>query len=114
MIEQTDQSDIADAAQGHNSLAVLGRLFGVSRGQLALRAGQGAKVLVDIFERLLLSELSGHHEHGIIGLVEPLVEGPQAVDRNPLDIRAVADGGLAVVVPFVGHGRHPLRQHAFG
>ena len=113
MIEQTDQSDIADTAQGHNSLAVLGRLFGVSRGQLALRTGH-AKVLVDIFERLPLSELSGHHEHGIVGLVEPLVEGPQAVNRNPLDIRAVADGGLAVIVPFVGHGRHPLRQHAFG
>ena len=114
MIEQADEADIADSAQGYNPLPVLRGLLGVGRGQLALGAGQCAKVSVDIFERLPLIEPSGHDKHGIVGLVKPLVESPQAVDRNPLDIRAVTDRGLAVVVPFVGHGRHPLRQHASG
>ena len=40
VVEQPDQADVADAAQGHDPLAVLRRLFGVGGGQLAIRLGQ--------------------------------------------------------------------------
>ena len=81
-----------------------------------MRSGLGidAEVLGDVFKCFLFVELAGDDQHGVVGLVELLVEGPQVVDRHALDVGAVADGRLAVVVPFVGDGRHPLRQHALG
>ena len=114
VIEQADQPDVADPAQRDESLAVLRRLLGVGLRELAVGLGQRAKVFRDVFKCFLFVELAGDDEHGVVGLVEFLVEGPQVVDRHALDVGAVADGRLAVVVPLVGDGHHPLRQHALG
>ena len=40
VIEQADQADVADPAQGDDPLAVLRGLLGVGRGQLAVGPGQ--------------------------------------------------------------------------
>ena len=61
---------------------------------------------------LASSNLPGHDEHGVVRLVVLPVEGLQVFDGHALDVAAVADRGLAVVVPVVGRGHDALAEHA--
>jgi hypothetical protein len=63
---------------------------------------------------LLQVELARHQQHRIVGLVVHAIEGLQVGDVDVLDVRAVADGGIAVVVPVVGHALQALDQHIAG
>ncbi len=51
VIDHADQADAADPPQGHEPLAVLGRLLGVGGRQLPLGPGDRAEVLLDVLER---------------------------------------------------------------
>ena len=114
MIGHADRADRADAAQRDRAFAVLRRLLGVGGVELARRLGDRAEVFFDEGEGLRLLELAGHDQHDVIGLIILLVKGLQVLDRHALDVGAVADGGLAVVVPFVGGGVDPLVEDRAG
>ncbi len=102
------------APQDHHPLAVLGRLLGVGRGEAARGARDRAEILPGELQGPRLLELAGHDEDDVVGLVETLVEVAQVVDRHALDVGAVADRRLAVVVPLVGRRLHALREDALG
>ena len=74
------------------------------------RLGNGAEGLRHHGQRLRLIELAGDDEVGVIGLVVLLVEDGQVLDGHALDVGAVADDGLAVVVEVVGRGQDALFQ----
>ena len=112
VVSDADHADVPDAPQRHQPLAVLWRLLGPGGLQLARRAGQAAEVLRDQGQRLGLVELARHDQHDVVRLVVLLVERLKVLDRHALDVAAVADRGLAVVVPVVGHRFNSLHQHA--
>ena len=102
VIERHEALGIADAAQGDGAFAVLRGLVGVGLFERAGGLGNGAEELGDQGEGLGLVELAGDGQQRVIGLVILLVERSQSVDRHIFDVGAVADGGLAVVVPGEG------------
>ncbi len=114
VVHRAEDRHVADAPEGHRPLAVLGGLLGVGRPELAGRPRQGAEVLADQLERPGRVELAGDDEHGVVRLVILAVEGPEALDRDALDVGAAAVDRLAVVVPLVGDGHHPLVQDVRG
>ena len=96
------------------ALAVLRRLRRVIERQRRFRPRNGAEMLVDEVDGLLLGDLARHDQHCIVRPVERSVEGLQPVDRDVLHVGAGAQNGLAVVVPFECGCHHPLRQHRGG
>src|SRR5690242_5572712 len=101
MISYSDGADIADAPQGNQPFAILGRFFGPSRIQLARRAGDGTKMPADQSQRLGFLELARDDEHDIIGLIKLLVKGLEVLDGHPFDIAPVANGRFAIIMPVV-------------
>ena len=85
------RTNLADAAQDHRPLAVLGRLFGVGGIQPPRRLRDRAEVFHRQFEDLRRLELPRHDEHDVVRLVEALVEVAEVVDRHALDVGAVPD-----------------------
>jgi hypothetical protein len=61
-----------------------------------------------------LVEAPGDDQHRVVGLVPGAVERLQLVDRHALDVRALADDGVAVVVPRERKLLHALEQHPAG
>jgi hypothetical protein len=113
-IERRDELLVADAAQGHRALAILRRLLGVERGQGARRLGDRAEMLGHQLERARLLEAPGDQQHCIVGLIPGAIERLQLVDRHALDVGALADGRIAIVVPRVGQLLQALEQHRAG
>ena len=115
VVGRNGQLHVAHPPQRHAALAVLGRFGGVRLEQRvgagALGARDGSEVLRHQLDRALRVEAPGHHQHRVVRLVVLAVEGAQAFERHVLDVRPCADGGVAVVVPQVGGGHHPLQQH---
>ena len=112
MIGHAHRAHIADAAQSHHSLTILGRLLRVSVVQFALGPRDGAEILLHQIQRFGLLETAGDDQHNIIGLVKLFVESAQVFNRHPLDIAAIANRGFAIVVPFVRRGGDALAQNA--
>jgi hypothetical protein len=69
-------------------------------------------VLLRERHRARLVEASGDDQHRVIGLVPGSVERLQLVDRHFLNVRALADDRIAVVVPRKGELLHALEEHA--
>ena len=112
VVVQADQARVADAAHHHFAFAVLHgllRVGGLHRLGRALERTEGGHHLG---QRLRRVDAAGHQQGGVVGAVVRAVEGLQPLDRHVFHVRAGADGGLAVVVPQVGRGRHALQQHA--
>ena len=114
MVSCHHRTNLADAAQDHRPLAVLGRLLGVGGIQPPRRLRDRAEVFHRQFEDLRRLELPRHDEHDVVRLVEALVEVAEVVDRHALDVGAVPDRRLAVVVPFVGRRLDALRENSLG
>ncbi len=108
VVDESGHADRADAAQHHVMIAVLGRLLGPGRRQDARRLRDRGVVLDDQAERLFRIEIARDEQHDVIGLIPLVVEGLQVLDRHALDVAAVANGGLRVVVPLVGGRHHAL------
>ena len=114
VIEGTDNTDFTDATQRHRSFAVLSRLFGVGRLQLARRLGNRTKIFADELERLGLFKPTGHDDHRVVRLIVLSVEGPQIFDGHFFDVRSVADRRFAVVVPVERRAGHALTEDRVG
>ena len=69
---------------------------------------------MDPAQRLGLLEFPRHDQHNIVRLIKFLVKGPQVLDRHALDVAAVANGRLAIIVPVVSGGGDTFAQHAAG
>ena len=111
MVNGAHQADLADAAQHHGALAVLGRFLGVGFLQASCRPGQHAEVPGDQRQGPGLVEMPGDDEESVVGLIILAIKGLQTLDGHPFDIAAVADGRFAVVVPLISDGQHPLHQN---
>ena len=115
MVQVGDQFRVAGAAKCDHALAVLDRLGGVGGVDAhvagAVGSGDGTELLDNQPQCLFGVELARNHELCVVGLVVLAIEGLKALDRNILEVRPGADGGVAVVVPQVGDGVHPLAQH---
>ena len=112
VVVQADQAGVADAAHHHFALAVLhglARIGGLHRLGRALERAEGRG---HFRQRLRRVDAASDEKRGVVGAVVRAIEGLQPLDRHVFDVRAGADGGLAVVVPEVGGGRHPLQEHA--
>ena len=107
---------ISHPAQRHRPLAILIRFVSVGGPQQhvsgPLRPRDGAELLRDQASGRALLELARDDEDGVVRLVIPAVERLQAFDRHFLDVAPRADRGIAVVVPEVRGGHHPLQQNA--
>ncbi len=114
VVERADDLHVADAAQGHATLAVLHRLGGVGGRQFALRPGNPAEMALDEAQRRRLVESAAHQQHGVVRLIVAAIESLQALDRHVFDVGARADDGAAVVVPQIGGRGHALAQHGIG
>src|SRR5437660_9736667 len=101
MISETNGGNITHAPQYYCALAVLGRFFGIGVIQLPGWPGDYAKRPGDQVERFGLRKLAGHDQYNVVRLIIFFVKRLQIVDRNPLDVAAIADGGFSVVVPVV-------------
>src|SRR5262245_43372376 len=112
MVHYSNSADLAHAPQRDESLAVLFRFLGVGRLALPLRARDGAKVCVDECQCSGLIELPGDDDYGVVRLVVLAVTGLQVFDGHAVDVTAVAEGGLAVVVPGIGRSQDPLAEYA--
>ena len=112
VVHRVGELHVADAAQDHAALAVLGRLDGVGGPQHPCRLRDGAEGLRDRGERPAGVELAGDDQHRVVGLVVVAVERLQPLDRDVLDVRQRADDRAAVVVPEVGRGGRALAQQA--
>ena len=110
VIGRHQRTDLADAAEDHRPLAVLGRLLGVGGIQPPRRLRDRAEVFRRQFEGLGRLEFPRHDQHDVVGLVEALVKVAEVFDRHPLDVGTIADRRLAVVVPFVGCRLDALRE----
>ena len=85
-----------------------GRLLGVRGIQFAGRPRYRTEVFFDEGQRLGLFEPAGHDQHHVVGLIVFLVKGLQVFDGHALDVRAVANRRLAVIVPLECRGVDPL------
>ena len=101
---------VANPAHGHFALAVLGGLDCPQFGQFPSRAGHLAEVVSNPGQRLGAVNLARHQQHGVVRLIVSAVEGAQIIDTDVFDIAAVADGGIAVVVPHERRGKNLLVQ----
>ena len=117
VVAEDDDLHFTHAAQHRDPLAILRRLLGV-RGveqhpvrERAHGARNGPELLLDERERPRFVQAAGDDEHRVVGLIVLVVEDLQPVGRDPFDVRLVADGRLAVVVPEVPGGHHALEQH---
>src|ERR1041384_7600890 len=108
MIGHSNGGHVADAAESHDSLAVLRRLFSVSVVEFAFGARNRAKILLHERKSFRLVELARDDEHHIIRLIKLLIERAEVVDRHPFNIAPVADGRFAVVMPLIGGGTDAL------
>ena len=113
VVDHTGGPDLAHAAERHEAFAVLSRFFGVGLGKWVFGVLQPAEVFVHQGQGLAGIERPRHDQHGVVGPVVLLVEGLEVVDGHSLDVRLVADGALAVVVPLEGGSDHPLAEDAF-
>ena len=114
VIRHARRADRANPAQRDRAFAVLRRFLGVGGIELARRFRDRAEVFFHEGEGLRLLELAGHDQHDVIRLIILLVKGLQVVDGHAFDVGPAADGGLAVVVPFVGRGVDPLVEDGAG
>ena len=114
VVGRADQANRADAAQHHVAFAVLGRLLGVGAVQRLLWFFQGTKIFGDQLECFLFLEVAAHDEHDVIGPVVFLVKRLEVFDGYALDVDAVANRILAVIVPLIRGRPHALRQDATG
>ena len=105
---------IAHAADGHLALAILGGVQGPVLFDGAGGAGDAAQDLVHEGQCLGLVDLASHHEGGVVGLVELLVEGAEVRDVDVLHVGPGTDGVMAVVVPLVGSGCDALHDDLQG
>ncbi len=114
MVAGHQERGAAHAPDGHQALAVLDGLHGVSGLQDAGRLGDPAEGGVDEGQGLRLVDLARHHQDCVVRLVVLLVEGPEVVDIHMLDVAAGPDDGLPVVVPVIGRGHDPQDGGAEG
>src|SRR5690606_34925499 len=78
------------AAQRDAALAILHRFDGVLGWQLALRGGNGAEGVRYDGQGVRHIEFAGDYQHGVIRLIVLVIEGPQLLDVDVLDVRACA------------------------
>ena len=114
MIGHARRADRANPAKRDRAFAVLRRLLGVGGIELARRFRYRTEVFFHEGEGLRLLELAGHDQHDVIRLIILLVEGLEVFDGHAFDVGPAADGGLAVVVPFVGRRVDPLVEDRAG
>ncbi len=112
VVHRIDELHFADAPQDYRALAVLRRLDGVRDLQATAGLRDRPERPCDRRERARLVELSGDHEHRVVGLVVVAVERLEPLDGHVLDVGQRADDRAPVVVPEVGGGVHPLAQQA--
>ena len=114
MVDGHQDRRVPHASQHHQALSVLRGLHGVRRIENSLGPRDPAKRFGDPPQRLLLVEVARHGEDGVIRLIILLIKRSQPLDRNALDIGAVSNGRLAVIMESVGGFLHPLHQNADG
>ena len=114
VVGHADGAHITHAAKGDEALAVLRGFFCPCVVELAGRTGNGAKMLRDQRETFGFVKFAGDDQHDVVRLIKLFVERLQIFDRHALDIAAVADGGLAVIVPFVSSGLDALVENTLG
>jgi hypothetical protein len=106
VIGRNGELNVADPPQGYRALAVLGRFGGVGLvqpvGAASVRGRNSAKLLLDQSHRPLWVEAARDHEDRVVGLVVFPVERPQTFHGHVLDVSAVPDGRVAIVVPQEG------------
>src|ERR1041384_84259 len=91
VISQAYGGNIADAPQNHGPFTVLRRLFGVGAVELAGGGGGHSEMFLNEIERFGFFELAGDDQDDVVRLIELLVKRLQILNRNALDIAAVAD-----------------------
>ena len=69
-------------------------------------------MLRDQRKRFGFVKFAGDDQHDVVRLIILFVEGLKILDGHAFDVAAVADGGLAVIVPFVGGGFDSFIEHA--
>ena len=114
VVAHHEQGRAAHPADRDAALAILDGLARIGGFEGALGVLQRAEGLVDAGQRFAFIELPGHHQDGVVRRVVAVVEGAEVLHIHLLDVRAGADGRLAVVVPVEGHGLEPLDGHAEG
>ena len=108
MIHRSEVLGVCDTPNRRDAIPVLRRLDGISQWQRGLGSSQNSKVLLDPLQRFVLVEVTRDDQHGIVGPIILAVKRTQTIDRDPLDIAAVADGGLSIVVPLISCREHAL------
>ena len=114
VVRRVHHRHAAVSTQGDAALAVLNRIERVERGQDSRGLLDRTERLRDPLQRLRGIELAGHDQRGVVGLVVLAIERLQTRDVDVLDVRARADGVLAVVVPLVHRGQRLREQDAVG
>ena len=105
-----DRADFAYTSQDDRALTVLSGLFGVGRIELAIGFGDRTEILRGQFQSLCYLELARDDHHDVVGLIKATVEVLEVLDRHAFDVRSIADGRLAIVVPFESDGLNALCQ----
>ena len=108
MIHRSEVLCVCHTSDRCDPIPVLRRLDGISQRQWGLGSGQDSKVLLNPLQRFVLIEITRDDQHGIVGSIVLAVKRPQAIDRDPLDIAAVADRGFSIVVPLISCREHTL------
>ena len=112
VVERRDELRAAGTTNGDRALAVLHRLLRVQHRQRPRRTWNRTERLHDLRERAIRIEPSRDDQHCVVGLVVQLVERLQPGDVDVLDVRARADGEVAVVVPVVRRRMQATPEHA--
>ncbi len=107
-----DCRHITDSFQRYQPRSVLRRFLSIGRRQHPLRTWNWPEVLLDQRQGLIGFKLPTDQQRGIIGLVVRPIEFSQILDGNALDIAAIANRRLAVVVPEIGGGQHAFAENA--
>src|SRR6266404_1311979 len=111
VVAHTDELSVADALGGHGALAVLSWLYGVDWLERAGRPRDRSKVVCDELQSPGRIEFACDQQHSVIGLIKPVVESLQPIDRHVLDVAARADWQIRIVMPVERRGEHSFEHY---
>ena len=112
MVHNVDCPLAAYAAKHNGALAILRWLFGIGRIESSSWFGNRTKILGYVLQCLGFFELASDNQNDVVRLIVFAIEILKVIDWHSFDIGPVADGALAIVVPFVSDGLNPLRKNS--